>query len=256
MNIQQSSPIERYPSSNLSILQAQSLPEIAAPMLDYLRFLIPSPEIAIVFFDFAQEQVLAFWTQPPARPLALADFDMPQLLRQESVIVCLAAVCYTCIPIALQGDLMGAILTHQSALNHQADEAAVILAEVALQVAVAVQQLRLRMATERHLRELTVLHAVVRAGSEATTETELMARAVGVIRDKLYPDYFEIFLLDETGDYLQPYGVTGTLCRLSLSDCLEGQVMRHGRTINIGSASAAEARQVGMVSKLCVPLKV
>ena len=256
MNIQQSSPIERYPSSNLSILQAQSLPEIAAPMLDYLRFLIPSPEIAIVFFDFAQEQVLAFWTQPPARSLELADFDMPQLLRQESVIVCLAAVCYTCIPIALQGDLMGAILTHQSALNHQADEAAAILAEVALQVAVAVQQLRLRMATERHLRELTVLHAVVRAGSEATTETELMARAVGVIRDKLYPDYFEIFLLDETGDYLQPYGVTGTLCRLSLSDCLEGQVMRHGRTINIGSASAAEARQVGMVSKLCVPLKV
>lgn len=252
MNTQQSSRIEFRPYLNLSILQAQSLPEIAVPMLDYLRSLVDFPSIAIAFFDFAREQVTAFWAEPAGVALCLADFDMARLLRQESGVVWVGKTAYTTLPIILQGDLMGAILV-ADALD---ETTAQLLAEIALQIAVAVQQLRLRAATERHLRELTVLHAVVRAGSEAATEQEMMARAVGVIGEKLYPDYFEIFLLDETGTYLQPYGITGSQCRLSLTDCLEGQAVRDGRTVNVGLVSAHHVRQAGMLSKLCVPLKV
>lgn len=257
MSIQQLPRTGIRPYINLSILQAQSLPEIAYPMLDYLRLLFDSPDSAIVFFDFAREQVVVVWAQT-GPVLQLADFDMVQLLQQESGVVWVGetAVSYATTPIMLQGDLMGAILTSQDGAPERPAEVTLVLAEVALQVAVAVQQLRLRMATERHLRELTVLHAVARAGAETTTELELVTRAVGVIREKLYADYFDIFLLDETGSYLRPYGVLGMTCRLSLLDCLEGQVARDGRTVNMAAAAAAQVRQPGMVSKLCVPLKV
>lgn len=239
------------PYVNLSILQAQSLPEIANPMLEYLHFLFDFPSMAIVFFDFAREQVTAFGGGVDAPTLRLGDFAMADLLRQESggvwVGVGETAVWHTALPIMLQGDLMGAILV----AGKPAEAVTQPLAEIALQIAVAVQQLRLRTATERHLRELTVLHAVVRAGSEAAAEQELMERAVGVIREKLYPDYFEIFLLDKTGNSLQGSGGS-----FSLDHCLEGQAIRAGRAVNVGRVAAQWVQQAGMVSKLCVPLKV
>lgn len=132
------------------------------------------------------------------------------------------------------------------------------------QAAVAIENARLFQATRRQVQELTILHQVAMATTEAKTEDELIERATQLIRESIYSDNFGILLLAENGNeiYIHPsYESAPDVAtkRIPLGEGVTGRVAASGNSMRIAD-SRQESNYLNYdrrtLSELCVPLKI
>ncbi len=140
-----------------------------------------------------------------------------------------------------------------------------ILRSLGDQAAIAIENARLFEATRRQLQELTALHAVAAAGTEATNEDALIERVTELIGVTLYPTNFGCLLVDEsTGnlrvhpsyrDALNPHKPT----LIPSGQGIAWQVIATGQPQRVGDVTQSPTYWAGSPhtrSELCVPLRV
>lgn len=134
----------------------------------------------------------------------------------------------------------------------------------------ALEDLRVSLAAQRvvtrlHTRELSVLHRVALAGTEATNQDELIARVTEILASELYPEWVGFLLLDETRQQLVPHPsyrgpVPGALPpSMRVGEGISGVVVQRGKPRLISDleakGGAAEfAPEIRAV--LCVPVRI
>ncbi len=118
---------------------------------------------------------------------------------------------------------------------------------------------------ERHLAELTVLHAVAMAASQGQSENEVIGRTNQIVSGMLYPENCGVLLLNQEGDALRPHlsywGVPQEriIEELTLSRGITGKVASTGRALRINDVKTEPAyieTTEGVCSELCVPIRV
>ena len=132
------------------------------------------------------------------------------------------------------------------------------------QAAVAIENAKLFEATRRQLQELTLLHQVSVAATEATNEDELIAKATQLIHENFYTDNFGILLLEKDNAELHEHpsyksGKLRQTLTIPLGRGVTGQVASLGVSLRVGD-TRKEANylnyDVESLSELCVPLKI
>lgn len=122
---------------------------------------------------------------------------------------------------------------------------------------------RAEKALRRRLDELTALHAIAAAGTEATDEDTLIERATQIIGETLHLDNFGVVLLDQTSGVLQPHPShrlrgSGRALALPLGKGIVGQVALTGQPRRVPDVRHDPDYLEGdpnTSSELCVPLK-
>lgn len=112
---------------------------------------------------------------------------------------------YISLPLMARDMLIGSLNLARIEQVAFSKEDITIAGEVANQLAIALQQAQLLAATQRQLQELSVLHAVGQASTEAAHEDELLERATEAIATLLPADNFGVMMLTENGRFLQPH---------------------------------------------------
>ncbi|MBN2003206.1 MAG: GAF domain-containing protein [Anaerolineae bacterium] len=141
------------------------------------------------------------------------------------------------------------------------------LSLLADQAAITIHNVRLFEATERQIKELSVLHAVANAAAEMTHEDALIECATDLLGQTLYPDSCGILLINpETRalefhkSYRWSHTPTADLERLTIAagQGITGQVVLDGRPRRVNDTEL-EPQYIeiagGMRSELCVPLR-
>lgn len=118
-------------------------------------------------------------------------------------------------------------------------------------------------ATQKHLKELIILHAVAQVQSTAENLDDLIKRITDIIGDTLYPESCGILLFDETRGEIKPHfsyrGISPEKINnsLPLTAGVSGKVAATGRSIRLGDVSKEPAYYEfvsGVKSELCVPI--
>ncbi len=139
-----------------------------------------------------------------------------------------------------------------------------IMEFVSTQVAMAIERRQAEEALSRKIEELTVLHAVAIAGSEAIAEDTLIERATQIIGETLYTDNFGVLVLDDEAGVLRTHGSYRGLQQaprqltITLGEGIVGQVAVEGRSRRISDVSREPTYlniDPRVQSELCVPLK-
>jgi PAS domain S-box-containing protein len=132
------------------------------------------------------------------------------------------------------------------------------------QAAIALENARLFQSTRRQVQELSILHQVATATTEATSEDELIERATELIRNNIYSDNFGIMLLTSSGQELAIHPsyesapeIVGML--VPLGQGVTGRVAVSGYPIRV-SDIRQEGNYLGYdkstLSELCVPMRI
>jgi diguanylate cyclase (GGDEF)-like protein len=159
--------------------------------------------------------------------------------------------------------LLGAIFTANKPGGFE--EYDVHLAETfSSQVVTVIQNTQLLGTERKRVEQLSALHAIVLASTEAGNEDQLIERVTHLIGERLYPDSFGVLLLDETVGELSLHssyrmGAHEGPMRVPLGIGIAGTVARSGKSRRVGDvASAPEHLSLYPLtrSQLCVPLKV
>jgi GAF domain-containing protein len=133
------------------------------------------------------------------------------------------------------------------------------------QAAGAIENARLFEAAQWQLKELTVLHAVATAGTEAESEDALVTRVTRAIGETLYPDDFGVMLLDEAAGVLRAhpsYHISSEAVVHSLipvGQGVTGRVAATGQPWLVPDVTREPlylASDAQVRSELCVPLKM
>jgi PAS domain S-box-containing protein/putative nucleotidyltransferase with HDIG domain len=119
-------------------------------------------------------------------------------------------------------------------------------------------------ALQRRLKELTVLHAVSMAATQASGIDELLEQVTRIIGDAVYVDDFGIALLDEARQVLQPHrsyhGETiESMTVIPLSEGVMGHVASTGKSYCVDDVCTDPYFKnivPGTLSEICVPIKV
>lgn len=273
-----------------SLLSARSLYDTAKAALIRIRRLVPCRRASATLFDFEKNEA-SFLAADfdglqtiPDTPIPIAEYgwgvvdrlqknqpwftaDMlndpdltmlnQRLVNEDGLHTWLA------LPLLYQGHLIGAINLGRGAGQAFTTDEALIVRDVADQIAIAIQQHRLFEATQRQVRELTVLHAVAVAGVSATTEEALLEQVIEIIGASLYPDMFSILLMDEAAQSLRvgarrgvPEEARRAVIPLQLG--IVGAVAQSGQARRVPDVRQEPAYYElipGLQSELCVPIK-
>jgi diguanylate cyclase (GGDEF)-like protein len=132
------------------------------------------------------------------------------------------------------------------------------------QTAVVVENTRLLTAERRRAEELSVLHKISIAATEAYNENELIERTMILISERLYPDNFGILLMDENREELYLHssywlGERIKPVRIPVGTGISGSVARSGKARCVNDVSLAPdyvAMDERTQSELCAPLKI
>ncbi len=150
-----------------AILRAESAEEIASASLRHLRVLIPTMQASVVVFDFeaghsivlAKGEIFKTVLPDPAWVDQLTPGDpliVPDVLALPSLPPALetGVRAYVNIPMLAYGKLVGSLnLTSNQPQSLESEQIEVAL-EVASQIAIAIQQVRLQAEVQRHANEL------------------------------------------------------------------------------------------------------
>jgi diguanylate cyclase (GGDEF)-like protein/PAS domain S-box-containing protein len=128
------------------------------------------------------------------------------------------------------------------------------------------QEITLRKENEQRLRkqmdELTVLHAIARAGTEAETIEAMLEKAVRAVNERLYPGIdFGVGLVDKNSLSFQAYiNLLGKVQKvmIPLDQGVPAQVLSSGKPIRLRDVSSYPsyvAVNKAIRSELCIPLK-
>jgi GAF domain-containing protein len=183
----------------------------------------------------------------------LVDFQLGAALRELPLAASLS------VPLVVEGQPAGALLV-SSRDPRRFDEGEVgLLALIASQTAAAYDKLRLFGVTRRQVDELTVLHAIATASSEAADEDAFLERVTAVVGDSLFSAHFGVMLVEpETGllrshrsyrgdnNFATPlgHGITGHVALMAQAS-LVPDVSLDPRYLAVES---------GVRSELCVPI--
>ncbi|MFQ5399376.1 MAG: GAF domain-containing protein [Anaerolineae bacterium] len=139
------------------------------------------------------------------------------------------------------------------------------LSVFAAQAGLALQNAYFYQEIRRQLRELSILHAIATAGTEAMHEDDLIEFTTELMVERSYPDNFGILLLDEAAGVLRPHPSYHTsepheeLLPLALGQGIAGRVVQTGspeRVPDVSKDPAFVCVDSQTRSELCVPLKV
>lgn len=168
------------------------------------------------------------------------------------------------VPIFASGTLFGVLdvlSKDETPLGKDELNALQVLAQ---QIGAAVHGHALMDATNRHLEELTALHAIATAGNDARNEDEFLRAATEVVGRSLFPTNFGVLLLDEQNKVLRHHASYSesrakVLPSIPLGEGITGLVAITGQPILVGDVSA-EPKYISVDprvrSELCVPLKI
>jgi diguanylate cyclase (GGDEF)-like protein len=162
------------------------------------------------------------------------------------------------------GERVSAVLTIESKRVHafgQEDFDTLIAA--ANLVGLALTRAQLLISERRQFEELSVLHTIALAITEAICEDELLERVTQIIGENLYPDNFGVLLLNESADMLRLHssyrlGEREQPIDIPLEKGIVGKVARSGEPFRIADVAQdpdylnVDSR---IQSELCVPLK-
>jgi diguanylate cyclase (GGDEF)-like protein len=160
-------------------------------------------------------------------------------------------------------DFVGVLIAANKAGGFNGED--VRLMEIfASQAAVVIENTRLLSAERRSAEELSVLHKISIAATEAKDENELIERTMVLISERLYPDNFGILLMDENREELYLHssywlGERFKPVRIPVSTGISGSVARSGKSRCVNDVSLAPDYIVmdeRTQSELCAPLKI
>jgi GAF domain-containing protein/HAMP domain-containing protein len=269
-----------------AILKAQLPNEIGLAALSHLHELIQCDRSTIFLFDREEAVLLASINQTEVEQFngfQVPKFKMnsyPALAQGRSYIVPdlaqmknpsigqrymqdLGIRTFISLPLVARNVLIGSLNLGHKKPNAFSDLDIAIAREVADQLAIAIQQAQLLSATQRQLEELSVLHAIGLASTEAASEDELLRRATEAIATLLPADNFGAMLLVENGRFLQAHHTyQGSPDRLTtmlpVEGCLMGQVAHDGQPRRLGNVQQHPYHGIidpDIHSQLCIPLK-
>ncbi len=140
-----------------------------------------------------------------------------------------------------------------------------ILMFVSTQVAMAIERKRAENALQRQLKELTVLHNLALAGTNAASENDLIEQVTDIIGNTFFPDNFGLLLLDESAQVLRFHPSYREITpeflgyTIPIGSGITGRVAATGQPIRITNATTS-ADYFGLFftakSELCVPIKL
>lgn len=132
------------------------------------------------------------------------------------------------------------------------------------QVVNVIQNTRLLSDERRRAEQISALHAITVAATEASHEDQLIDRVTHLIGERLYPDSFGVLLLDETVGELYLHssyrvGAHEGPMRIPLGIGIAGIVAKRGQPRRVDDVSIT-SEHLSLYplthSQLCVPLKV
>jgi PAS domain S-box-containing protein len=229
--LEQAARVVPYDSANIMLVE-DGLARITRAQ-GYERV---GPQVAeavfAVSFDVARTEALR-WMAETGRPLVIPDVTAyPDWVRRDTSAHVRS---WAGAPMVVDGQVLAffSLDKREAGFYHRGH--AERLAAFASQAALALQNARLFEATRRQLEELTVLHAVAVAGTEAADEDALIERATGIIGETLYPDVFGVMLVDEAAGALRvhpSYRVSDEVKKLPipLGRGVTGRVAVEGRS--------------------------
>lgn len=168
------------------------------------------------------------------------------------------------LPLIAQSKTTGLVELQDTRGPRDFSEREVYLAQtLCQQAAVAIENAKLFEATRRQLQELSLLHQVSQAATEATTEDELISRATQLIHENFYTDNFGILLLERDGTELHEHSSYKSektkRLTIPLGRGITGQVASLGVSLRVGD-TRKDANYLDYdgdsLSELCVPLKI
>ncbi|RMG94466.1 MAG: GAF domain-containing protein [Chloroflexi bacterium] len=273
-----------------ALLTAQSPHEIANAALIHIHTLIPCHRSSVTIFNFAENQaeIIAAHgnTIPgllPGTKFSLENNSLlkdlqqgtphvissPESMEQDTSlskeVLRSGLISYINFPLLWQNQLIGSLNLAGKTADFLNQENINIGQEIANQLAVAIRQTQLLEATQRQLKELSLLHAVALATTEATDENSLIEKATEAIGSILTPHNFGIMLIDETTGSLKVMpsyrGVPEKNARqyLPKGTGITGYVAQTGRPLRIGDVTQDPRyynADPAVRSELCVPLIV
>jgi GAF domain-containing protein/anti-sigma regulatory factor (Ser/Thr protein kinase) len=167
-------------------------------------------------------------------------------------------------PMLYQGEILGLVTVDKTEPGFYHREHGDQLALYANQAALALRNAGLYEETRRQLEELSVLHTVANACTEATSVDDLFFETTAILARKLYKDHFGFLLVSADGQlHFHPsYHMRLTTSRpvfVPRDAGLMGWVLHHGRSRlapDVSKESDYLAIDPHTASQLCVPLKL
>jgi two-component system NtrC family sensor kinase len=102
-----------------------------------------------------------------------------------------------CAPMTAANRVLGVLNLESRQVNRFTAEDEILLTTLADQTAIALENARLFIESQRQLRELTILQQVSAAGTNIAAEDALIQRVTQIIGEAIYSDNFGVGLLDE-----------------------------------------------------------
>lgn len=279
---------------NQSILNAQTMFQIALATVTHLQAFFQCYQIGIVAFDLDRDEgtALARVKQgqlsivPNTRFPLRAGFpildellerktvwreNLPELYAQgrlsPSTVQWLAEGVHTLIniPIFYQADLIGSLNISLLAEDQFSLDDLEVAKEVADQLGVSIQQARLHEATEQQLRELKVLYAVTAAASDTPDENAFITTVTQLIYDALGLEEVGFLLVDEAAGCLRPHSSylvppgTSLHTAVPLGEGITGWVATHSQSRYVPDVRQEPGYLTDpdeIRSEYCVPLRI
>lgn len=132
------------------------------------------------------------------------------------------------------------------------------------QVSLVIQNVQSVASELRRNEELSILHSLANAATNAVNEDELIAKVTTIIGEKLFPDNFGIILLDKDGSHMETHssyrmGSLTEVIKLPVDVGITGRVASTGqswRVPDVRQVSEYLHKDDRTLSELCVPLKL
>ncbi|MFO7681756.1 MAG: GAF domain-containing protein [Chloroflexota bacterium] len=168
-------------------------------------------------------------------------------------------------PLIVQGDMIGFLTMDKADPNFYQEEKGPILEVFAKQAALALRNALVYQGRQREIAELSALHAIAQASTEAVTVDELLTRCTQIVAEKLYPDSFGFVLINPDGATISAHPAFHNRLpvlhpdKLPLGAGVVGQVIDTGvlrRVSDVRSDQEYKGIVVHTHSELCVPLQV
>ncbi|MBN1200827.1 MAG: GAF domain-containing protein [Anaerolineae bacterium] len=158
------------------------------------------------------------------------------------------------LPLIARGQILGALDVQSDQPGTFTEEDTRMLASLADLVATAIDNARLFEVSEHRAEEMSFLYNVTTAATTSPDLDEALQQAVHTLRDTLGVEMVEIFLPDESGEFLlmsaeaSPSGMETDLSATSIDRSLVGWVARHNEAVVIGDLSQDPRRLPGSES--------
>lgn len=200
-----------------------------------------------------------------SRPVQKRVDDLGLSAKEKAAFVKANVSTLLLLPLVAQSKTLGLVEVQETRGARNFTEREIYLAQtLCQQAAVAIENARLFEATRRQVQELSILHQVSTAATEAKTVDEIIERATQLIRENLYPDNFGVMLLEKSSEELVAHpsyqgGAKLTEIRIPLGRGVTGQVASIGIPMRVGDALKHKGYldyDAATRSELCVPMKI